>query len=337
MEEVKLKRLEKLIDYFALGEIVASPKQLTGGLLHTVYEVTTQKGKYAVKELNAAIMKREEALINMVNSERIAKQLSKKIPAVAAIRKNEMSITHIDGSYYMLFPWQVGSSVFNEEITTLHCKKIGEVLGQIHKANIVINDLNIHKIQDEIYQWKNWCDRGRQINSIWQSVLEDALEQLYIWSERAARSSDMLQTVQVISHRDLDPKNVLWDKKKPYLIDWEAAGAINPYQEFIEVINYWTCNDRGEIDLLKCEAMLRGYQQYYDLSAVNWEIVMDSTFLGMLEWLAYNIKRSLGIESNEQEQQQLGTEQVMITLQELKGYAKRVKILISWLADRTTS
>ncbi|WP_317957411.1 phosphotransferase [Paenibacillus chitinolyticus] len=28
----------------------------------------------------------------------------------------------------------------------------------------------------------------------------------------------------VISHGDLDPKNVLWDKIDPILIDWECAG-----------------------------------------------------------------------------------------------------------------
>jgi len=24
------------------------------------------------------------------------------------------------------------------------------------------------------------------------------------------------------------------------IIDWEAAGYVNPYQEFLEVVNYWT-------------------------------------------------------------------------------------------------
>lgn len=34
---------------------------------------------------------------------------------------------------------------------------------------------------------------------------------------------------QVISHRDLDPKNVMWKNDAPYIIDWEAAGYVNPF------------------------------------------------------------------------------------------------------------
>lgn len=48
-----------------------------------------------------------------------------------------------------------------------------------------------------------------------------------------------MRKCQVISHRDLDPKNVMWDGMNPYLIDWEAAGPVNPYQEFLEVALYW--------------------------------------------------------------------------------------------------
>ena len=54
----------------------------------------------------------------------------------------------------------------------------------------------------------------------------------------------MLSQTMVISHRDLDPKNVMWNGSEPLVIDWEAAGYVNPYQEFLEVLNYWA--DDGE-------------------------------------------------------------------------------------------
>ena len=50
---------------------------------------------------------------------------------------------------------------------------------------------------------------------------------------------EVLSQNLVISHRDLDPKNVLWHGEEALVIDWEAAGYVNPYQELLEVINYW--------------------------------------------------------------------------------------------------
>jgi thiamine kinase-like enzyme len=48
----------------------------------------------------------------------------------------------------------------------------------------------------------------------------------------------------------MDYKNVLWDKKdRSFLIDWEAAGYINPLQELIDVAMAWS---GGETDNFNC-------------------------------------------------------------------------------------
>lgn len=52
----------------------------------------------------------------------------------------------------------------------------------------------------------------------------------------------------VISHRDLDSKNVMWNQYNPVLIDWESAGYINPMQDLIETAIYWSKNEKGVID-----------------------------------------------------------------------------------------
>ena len=64
---------------------------------------------------------------------------------------------------------------------------------------------------------------------------------------------------QVISHRDLDPKNVMWKEKNPYIIDWEAAGYVNPYQELVEVLNYWIVDAEGTYDYGMFQALIKAY------------------------------------------------------------------------------
>lgn len=58
IEQTKL--LEKLMLECGLGKIIADVEGVSGGLMHRMYKVTTSQGIYAVKHLNAEIMKRPD-------------------------------------------------------------------------------------------------------------------------------------------------------------------------------------------------------------------------------------------------------------------------------------
>ncbi len=53
----------------------------------------------------------------------------------------------------------------------------------------------------------------------------------------------------------------------------------------------------------------------------------------MLEWLLYNMKRSLGIECSSQEERRLGTAQVRGTLHALDAYEWKTALLLEWLRE----
>jgi hypothetical protein len=77
---------KKLCAQSRLGEIVGVPVSISGGLLHKIYAIETDKGKYAIKLLNPRIMLRPDAMNKYNNSERIANLVSKKVPAAPAKR-----------------------------------------------------------------------------------------------------------------------------------------------------------------------------------------------------------------------------------------------------------
>ena len=153
------------------------------------------------------------------------------------------------------------------------------------------------------------------------------------WTQRYVAAAEKRSGEQVLSHRDLDPKNVLWDGMEPFLIDWEAAGYVNPERELIEVVNYWACNQRGRLDREKFRALLAAYQMNRPLLHTDWPAVLDSGYGGMLEWLLYNMKRSLGIECSSQEERRLGTAQVRGTLHALDAYERKTALLLEWLRE----
>jgi thiamine kinase-like enzyme len=157
--------------------------------------------------------------------------------------------------------------------------------------------------------------------------------QIINWNHLINEANCKLSELLVISHRDLDPKNVMWNQDIPYFIDWEAAGYVNPYQELLEVLNYWTNDGKGELDKDKFMTLLNAYRKYMSTFGVDWDCVLNSGYAGMLGWLEYSLKRALGIESVDEEEKVLGAEQVIGTIKELVRYDNQLKILRQWLSE----
>ena len=110
-------QIDKLFNKYGLEKLIKEPKQVTGGLLHKMYQVITENKKYAVKELNSSIMQRNGVKENMINSERIAKAFDGIVPVVAAKEFNDNTLLTLDGQYYMVFDWLEGKSIFPPYIT----------------------------------------------------------------------------------------------------------------------------------------------------------------------------------------------------------------------------
>jgi thiamine kinase-like enzyme len=68
----------------------------------------------------------------------------------------------------------------------------------------------------------------------WATISSTNLPQLIVWSETYQTAKQRLNKRLIISHTDMDPKNVLWhDDTSPVLIDWEGAGLANPTADIL--------------------------------------------------------------------------------------------------------
>ena len=127
-----MKKIEALCATCNLGRIKGTIQQVSGGLLHTMYHVCTEQGEYAIKWLNPDIMKRPDAMQNMINSEQIAHKFSDVVPLITAKSFGGQHVIESGGDYYLIYDWLEGRSIFVPEITEYHCTQIGRILGQIH-------------------------------------------------------------------------------------------------------------------------------------------------------------------------------------------------------------
>jgi Ser/Thr protein kinase RdoA (MazF antagonist) len=303
---------------YGLGGVLAL-RPVFGGLLHKMYRVETESGTYAVKVLNTEIMQRPQALQNTINSEKVAHSLENLVPVVAAKEFDKDHVVEHDGTWFMVFDWLEGASVFAPDITVEHCAKIGEMLGKIHGANVNVEGMERSAEVREAFSWDN--------------ALVEAFAEILALDTDVVCALKQMSDRKVISHRDLDPKNVMWQADMPYIIDWEAAGYVNPYQELVEVLNYWITDVNGNYNYEKFEALMEAYKASMDVSSVDWDSVLLCSFDGMLGWLEYNMRRAAGLLGNDEADRMEGRKQVEGTIAEIKRQKAQMVQLRRWLYE----
>lgn len=325
--------INQLCEKLNLGTPKEPPVALTGGLLHKMYLIKTESGPYVVKALNPQIMLRKTAIQNYINSERIALKAQEYVPSLPAKQFQNEFIHKVNSQYYIIFEWVNGASIFEKEIRKEHCQIMGEILAKLHAIDY--SELTLKDLVDEtveLVNWKCFLELSANIHRDWKTIFESNIEKLYMWN-RKAHIAESMSNVKVISHRDLDPKNVLWEKMSPTLIDWEAAGYINPYQELIELAVYWSEDEQGRIDKDKFQIVISSYMHRHNIKHVDWTTILDRGYAGKIGWLAYNLKRALLIECNDQQEQQLGESEVLSTIEALNQYANKIPMLLNWIEE----
>jgi thiamine kinase-like enzyme len=237
------------------------------------------------------------------------------------------SILEIENEYFMIFDWVDAKSIFPPDIKENHCEKIGEILGKIHSHKIV--DIEIRKNYDKfkIFNFDKYLKLGIKFNTVWVNEFSKGIDFIKLINNKICTNSDILLKNTVLSHKDMDPKNVLWNNDEPYIIDWESAGLVNPYQELLTMLLYWCTNQLNELDDTKFNIFYNSYKKFNNCLNVNWDIIILSVYYSKLEWLDYSLKRSLGIEASSNEEKKIGTNQVLYTLKDIQHYYKSEDII----------
>lgn len=58
---------------------------------------------------------------------------------------------------------------------------------------------------------------------VWASQLDEVFDAIEVVLARDPR--------RVVSHNDMNPRNIMWDGKRAWLIDWEVAGLTHPFYD----------------------------------------------------------------------------------------------------------
>ncbi len=319
----------KLARNLNLGDLIENPIRVSGGLTHKMYKIVTTKSKYIIKLLNPNIMKRPTALSNFERSDRFEEILKENnIDAVYSLKFNNKKLQLQDGQYFYVYDWYDGKSLTDSEITKVNCEKIASTLASIH--NITLKEKEWKENKKNI-DWNYYIDLARKNKSPIYDMLNDKLDLLNISMKKGNEVVDKLPNYTAICHNDLDSKNVLWIGDEFKIIDLECLDYSNPYLELFTLALCWSGYESCNINLDLFNIFINSYFENSKLIRnIDWEILYYANN-GRLEWLEYNIKRALMLETNSIEEQKLGIKEVKETLEHIIYYAsikdKLMKIL----------
>ena len=313
--------IEKFCENYGLDNVINTSK-ITGGLMHKMFKVETDKGIYCIKVLNPEVMSRETAYSNFITSEKIS-NLAKKngIPVSSALNINGNYLTMFDNYYYMVFDYVDGKVLKDDEITIEHCIKIGNVLASIHSLNYRDIGLEPNIVEyKRLYDWESYVHNPNFSNMDYKQLYLDNYQKYNSLLQKANESFNNSNKTQTICHRDMDPRNVMWQNNNPVIIDWESASIANPDRELFEDALCWSGFLSNNFNEEKFTAVFNAYSRFKNIDNVDWHEVCIGNLVGRLGWLKYNLERSLGITSNDEEEMKLAENEVVKTIDEINRY-----------------
>lgn len=311
-----------------IGNLLQDPEQVQGGLMHKMYRIQTAQGTYAVKLLNPTIMKRPEARNNYDEADRLETIIQEAhVPIVSALIFDNKKRQEVDGQYFYVYNWYNGKTLKDKQITIHHCQKIGKVLSQIHKID---RKNKSHQYSLIKIDWNYYLLLAKAQNSAVFDLLSANKELLCAIQNYGNTAIQTIPAIVSICHNDMDCKNVLWSNNDFRIIDLECLSYANPFLELFELALCWSGYDTCNIDFKLFRAFIVAYFDGYSIPKLDWESLYYSNYR-RLEWLEYNVKRALLIDCDTIQEQEIGIEQVKITIAQVIYYHHAKAKIISCL------
>lgn len=326
MPEEMIKKIAQELD---LGTLSSEPKKLTGGFMHRMYTLFTTKAKYAIKLLNPYIMKRETAMANFKTAEQLEKLVEQyRIPILPALTFYGQKMQALEGQFSYIYDWYEGAALKSEDISILHCKRIGESLAEIHQIDRKDTPYERNIIQID---WDDYIAKMFLKDEALYNLLNENRALLYDSQKRGNQALKKIPPILTICHNDMDSKNVLWHGFEYRMIDLETLAYSSPFIELYEVALRWSGYDICRIDYPLFRAVIQSYHEAGGQLPSDWRIIYDSNY-GRLEWLEFNINRALGINCS-LEEQTIGLSQVRETIKQIVYYDEIRESLLNCLEE----
>jgi aminoglycoside phosphotransferase (APT) family kinase protein len=200
------------VDLSRLGAPIGPMIRVHGGYANRMYRLDTDQGSFAVKELNVLDRRWTYRAEDVFRFERTA--------FAAGIRMPEpISASH----HTLVHRWVDGEKVPEEPVPVAYAFEVGEILARIHALDVTWTDVSIEDPTPR--DWPELAERATATGQPWAGELTSRVDTF-----RAI--ADFVDTCErpgpvVLTHRDIQPWNLLSRDGRPVVLDWELSGMLD--------------------------------------------------------------------------------------------------------------
>lgn len=296
-----------------------------------MWRLESDRGVYAIKQLSADTDLKDADVVRHYNlTETVAETFAAHgVPSVFAVKGSEHYLQLIDGVGYLVYPWTDASALDVEQISARHALEVTGVMARMHRANVSVPGLKEAKF--DVHPEHKVIDlvgRVQQAGARSARELAAGLPSFLELLHRQINAIGILEQHLVVSHGDLDHKNVLWDAAgNLLLIDWESARRLNPTYEIVMEALDWSGITRS-FDHSLYEKMIAAYiRAGGTMESDTLQACFDCILGDWTNWLMYNASRAVDME--QAEQRAIGANQVDLALSTLARLQRQLPQLLS--------
>lgn len=310
------EHIRHLCGLLGLGTPQGALAPVTGGFHHRVWRLDTDRGSFAIKQLAPDTDLADPLVVAHYNGTEAAAETfaGLGIGAVHAIGIEGRYLQLIDAVAYLVYPWTQARAVEKDRASRSQALEVARLLARMHRADISVPGLAESQADivttDRIEELVGLAaDRGMPDAALLRSQLTRFID----IATRHGAALPVLARKLVISHGDLDQKNVLWDDQgEPVLIDWESARRLNPTCEaLLEALDWSGITTTFRRDLFR--DFLAAYREAggeIDPQAIG--PALQCILGDWLDWLMYNVGRT--VMTDDLEQRNIGHAQITFVL-----------------------
>ncbi|MDQ0103099.1 aminoglycoside phosphotransferase (APT) family kinase protein [Paenarthrobacter nicotinovorans] len=272
------------MDLSDLGVPIGPMVRVDGGFANRMYRLDTDQGSFAVKELNLDDRRWTHPVEDVFRFERVA--FAAGIPMPEPISATDETIVH---------RWVEGEKVPEAPVSAAYALEIGEILARLHSLHIPWNH---PPIQDHAPgDWSLLAKRAKVTGQPWAEGLA-AHVATFLAITNFINTCERPGPV-VLSHRDIQPWNLLVHGGRPVVLDWELSGLLDLSSELgSSALSLAKGPGLDDIKPVVFRSVLEGYVVgggALPPPGPSWFVYMVSAWLAHTRW---NILRCLaGVEA----------------------------------------
>ncbi|MFC9688666.1 phosphotransferase family protein [Kribbella sp. NPDC056951] len=192
-----------------LGTPIGPITRVHGGYANRMYRLDTDQGSFAVKELNLADRRSPYHVEDVFRFERAA--FAAGIPMAEPMSADRNTLVH---------RWVEGEKVPEAPVSAAYAFEIGEILARLHALDVEWT----HGLAEEPMpgDWRELAERAVATGQPWADELGSRVETFLAIAEfvdTCPRPGPV-----VLTHKDIQPWNLLARDGRPVVLDWELSG-----------------------------------------------------------------------------------------------------------------